>query len=202
MENDETMAPEDEQDIDSSIDETNKSGNAEEKAIPYHRFKEVNDSYKATKAEIEALKEQIANLKPTTEEEKEPETWKEVEERAAKRAIAEFKKERQIESQKEAEMEEVIDKGFEQLERLGQKITPEIKKAVLTEIVKTGDSVHDAYISIQSQLKKKDTSDQIKVEGALPNSKGIEAKGIAIPYKDLHNLSMEQLIARAQNHKK
>jgi hypothetical protein len=56
--------------------------------------------------------------------------------------------------------------------------------------------VHDAYISVQTRTLKKETSDQIKVEGQLPTSRGSEDNHIDIPYRDLHRLSTDQLIAR------
>lgn len=204
MENDENKNPDVPQDADPSIEQTKDTVNEEERTIPYARFKEINDGYKQTKAELESLKGELETLKTSKpkEEVKEPETWEEVEERAAKRAISQIEAKLKAERQQEAETEKVIEKGFDQLVALGQKITPEVKKQVLEEIVKTGDSVHDAYLAVKSKIEKKETSDQIKVEGQLPTSKGGEDKHIAIPYKDIHRLSMDQLIARAQNTKK
>ncbi len=202
MENDAIQDPDVKPAVDPSIDETKETGNEEEQAIPYYRFKEVNSKFKETKNELESLKQELAALKTSKPvEEKEPETWKEVEERAAKRAIDAIDKRLSAEAQQQQEIEQSIDRSFEQLKALGQKITPEVRKSVLEEIVKTGDSVHDAYISVQTRNLKKETSDQIKVEGQLPTSRGNEAKTIDIPYKDLHRLSTDQLIARIQNKK-
>lgn len=197
MENDETKDADTQSEDGSSTDQN--AGN-EESAIPYYRFKEINDKYKDTKSELQTLKEEIATLKPK-EEEKEPETWREVEERAAKKAISAIESKLNAERQQQSEAEQVIEKGFDQLKALGQKITPEIRKSVLEEIVKTGNSVHEAFINVKTRTDKKDTSDQIKVEGQLPTSKGNEDNKISIPYKDIHRLSTDQLIARIQNRK-
>lgn len=202
MSNDAIQDPDVEQVADPSVGETKETGNEEEQSIPYYRFKEVNSKFKKTKNELESLKQEIASLKTAQpQEEKEPETWKEVEERAANRAINALEKKLNAERQQQDEIEESIDRSFEQLKALGQKITPEVKKAVLEEIVKTGDNVHEAYISVQTRASKKETSDQIKVEGQLPTSRASEVNHIDIPYKDIHRLSTDQLIARIQNKK-
>jgi chromosome segregation ATPase len=182
---------------DPSVGETKETGNEEEQAIPYYRFKEVNSKFKETKSELESLKQELATLKTAQpQEEKEPETWKEVRESAADLAVKRLEAKMQAEAQQQNEIEESIDRSFDQLKALGQKITPEVRKSVLEEIVKTGDSVHDAYISVQTRTLKKETSDQIKVEGQLPTSRGSEDNHIDIPYRDLHRLSTDQLIAR------
>lgn len=202
MANDEKINPEVEPETDPSIGETNPTGNAEEQTIPYYRFKEVNDGFKATKAELQSLREEMDKLKTSKpeEEEKEPETWKEVEERAAKRALSEFKRIQETERAKQEEIDKSIEQGFKQLKSLGQEITPAVEKTVLERMVKTGESVHDAYISIKSELSKESKSKQIKDEGYIPESKGTEAKqGLGISYKQLRTLSTEQLVELAKN---
>ena len=206
MENDETTTPDVEPEADKSIGKTLSTGNEDEKGVPYHRFKEVNDNYKATKAEIEALKEQLANLKPAKPEEaeKEPETWKEVEERATKRALAEMKKANETERAKQAEIDASIENGFEQLKALGQNITPEIEKAVLEQIVKTGNSVHEAYIAIKEKIVKSETAKQIKDEAYIPEAKGKGDKQneVAVPYNMLKTHTTEQIVAWMKAQKK
>lgn len=202
MENDVNENPDVQQDGGSSAAGIKGTGNEEERTIPYDRFKEVNDSYKAVKAETEELKEEIAKLKTSKpeEEEKEPETWKEVEERAAKRALNEFKRIQETERAKQEEIDKSIEQGFKQLKSLGQEITPAVEKTVLERMVKTGESVHDAYISIKSELSKESKSKQIKDEGYIPESKGTEAKqGLGISYKQIRTLSTEQLVELAKN---
>lgn len=207
MQNDVNTNPEVEPETDPSIGEQNPTGNAEEeRAIPYSRFKEINDGYKATKAELETLKGELAQLKTSKPEaeEKEPETWKEVEERAAKRAIEEMQKLTKAEREKQDAIDADIERGFTQLKALGQKITPEVEKQVLEHIVKTGDSVHDAYISIREKALKSETVKQIKDEGYIPEArgKGDKPNDIAIPYKMLKTHSTEQLVEWAKNQKK
>lgn len=183
---DDIVTPEGQQATDPSTDNQTPEGGIN---VPFHehpRFKELIDEKNTLKAEIETLKTRI-----TPQEEPEPATWKEVEERAVKKATEQMQSVRQKEIEAEELQERIIENGFKQLESLGRTITPEDRKAVLTSMVETGnESVIDTYLKIQKQAK----TDERKELGSLPTSKGGTGAGKGYSYKEIKGKSLDQII--------
>jgi len=169
-----------------------------EDSVPYARFKEVIEEKNSFKAELGQMREEIESLK-AKEPEPEPTTFQEVEDRAIKKALTQFEK-RQAESQeKEREQEQAIENKFEQLKQIGQDITPELRKAVLTEMVRTGnDDVVATFLEVKKSLDKSSKSETLKKEGFIPPShKGSPAPS-GYNYKEIQSKTLDQIIDEAE----
>ena len=199
METDETT-PEGQQETSSSEeDQTTPEASEGEKTpeekgdIPYERFKEVVEEKNQLKTDLETLKGDIDTLKQQQpkEEETEPSTWKEAEDRAVKRATTQIKDEITQTLEEEREQEKSIEKSFGQLQSMGQEITPEVKKIVLTKMIETGnEDVFGVYLSAKDEIAKVQKGEQIKQEGFIPTSqKGAEAEKPAFSYQSIHGKS-------------
>lgn len=162
-----------------------------EQNVPYSRFKEVNDTVKSLKEEINQLKTRVPEP-----EEKEPQTWKEVAELAAIKAEQRVKETLSRQQEKESLQEQKIEQNFKVLESLGHKVTPEIRKTILEEMIKTGnDNVIEIYTQKQAQFK----SGQLKREGFVPPTRAGSGtdKTPAWSYKDIRSKSFEDIVAEA-----
>ena len=173
-----------------------------EQTIPYERFKEVVEERNQDRQTLAQLKEEIETLKTSLPkpEEPEPADWKEVKERAVREAMAKLEEKQAKQRQEEEEQERVIESGFQKLEALGQKITPEIRRSVLTEMVKTGDDVYDTFLKIKAKTDKTEKVEQLKQE-AIPEGKGTDNTQIGLTYKQLHSMSIDDIIAKAEGKK-
>ena len=102
----------------------------------------------------------------------------------------------------QSETEALIERDFTRLEAVGQKVTPELKKATLEEMVKTGGDVFDAFLVVKGKFEKSEKTKQLKEDGTVPEShRNLEDNKGSIPYKQIHNLSMDQLIEIAKTKK-
>lgn len=204
MENDEKTNPESEQEVaPSATDQTPAEVSEDEKPpveapVPYSRFKEVIEEKNSFKTELEQMKQEIEELKTAKEPEPEPTTYQEVEERAVKKALTQFEK-RQMEAEaKDREQEQAIETKFEQLKAIGQNITPEIRKEVLTEMVKTGNTdVVATFLEIKKNLDKTSKAETQKKEGFVPPSGKGSAASKGFSYKELRRQSLEDILAEA-----
>lgn len=172
------------QTTDDSVSEDAKTP-SEDKEPPFHE----HPRWQQLQEEKAQLEERLAILEASQsqEEDKEPTTWQEAEKRAVEKATAKVRAELQEQAKQEAAEGELIEKGFENLKRLGNKITPKIKSAILRDIVKTGDTVYDAFIRYQTQTQKQTQAQQQKAEAGIPSSqRGTEASAPAFSYKDIH----------------
>lgn len=148
----------------------------EEGLIPYSRFKEVIEEKNTFKTELELMKNEIESLK-AQEPEEEPATWQEAEKRTIEKAAAKIREDFQSEAEKERQQEMEIERGFENLKKIGQDVNQDIRKAVLSNMIKTGKTdVIENYLDIKSELDKNAKTTQVKKEGFIPPSqKGSEA---------------------------
>jgi len=216
METDEKTIPDEKQEgIKSDTKTNNVAGSepaktptadeGEEHPIPYYRFREVVTQRNDLREENSALKREMDGLKTSKlkeEEESEPATWKEVEERATQKALSKMKDEWAKDKTETAETEAMIERDFTRLEAVGQKVTPELKKATLEEMVKTGGDVFDAFLVVKGKFEKSEKTKQLKEDGTVPEShRSLEDNKGSIPYKQIHNLSMDQLIEIAKTKK-
>ncbi len=206
METDVNTNPESQGDTQSDV-KTNADAGSEAvktpaggEAISYGRFKEVVEEKNELKHGIETLKQQIAELKTTLQpkvEEKEPETWKEVEERATKRAVREIEEKTAKERAAEDAQERAIESQFDHLKAFGEKITPEVKREVLTEMIKTGNGdVIAVYRGVKDQMAKQSKTEQQKQEAGIPNSKSVEGTTPRMSYKQLKGMSLDRVVER------
>ena len=191
------MTYESENDVipDSSTGETNDAGDGETTpldtdAVPYARFKEVNDELKAARADITSLKEAVASIKPKEQEEEyqDPATWKEAEERFLSKAILKVKEEFNREQMQELKIEQGLEKTFDHLSALGHTITPEIRKGVYERMIKTGsDDVIATFAQYTQEQTKQQKGQQQRSEGFVPPS--YKSSSVNVPsfsYKDIH----------------
>lgn len=100
--------------------EVEKPQDDQEKAIPYSRFKEVNEDNKALKAEIEALRAQVAET-PKPEEKKEPISelppeGEKLVQIAKERILAEIREAAEKEEKMQAEYEKQADQKIQELQ--------------------------------------------------------------------------------------
>jgi len=183
-------------------DQTVQPTETKEQQIPYERFKEVVEERNQDRQTLAQLKEEIETLKTSLpkEPETEPADWKEVKARAVKEATTLMEQKLLKERHEQEQQEQTIEAGFEKLTALGQKITPEVRKAVLTEMVKTGDDVYDTYLKIKEKADKSEKTQQLK-EGTLPEGKGTDNTQVGLTYKQLHSMSIDDIIAKSENKK-
>ncbi len=202
MEKDEKATPDVKQETTPSVEKTNI-----EDTVPYSRFKEVIDDKNELKGDLKSLKESIEDLKqqqkPEPEPEEEPLDWKEAESRAVDKAVSKIEKKAQEKADADYNQEQVIERSFEQLEEIGQEITPAIKKAVLTKMIETGNSdVFGTYLKIKEQTVKTEKTEIQKKEGFVPPSdKGIVAGKTGIPYKQLRDTPLDDIVEQASKAK-
>src|SRR3990167_2407489 len=191
------MTYESENDVipDSSTGETNDAGDGETTpldtdAVPYSRFKEVNDELKATRVEINSLKEAVASIKPKEQEEEyqDPATWKEAEERFTSKALAKMREEFNREQQEELRIEQSLEKTLDHLSTIGHEITPAIRRAVYEQMIKTGsDDVFATFVQYSQEQTKQQKGQQQRSEGFVPSSyKSSSVKVPSFAYKDIH----------------
>ena len=192
METDEKIIPEENQDTTPSV--------AEEKqeSVPYSRFKEVIDQKNKMGDDVKFLREEFETFKQRQpeKEEEEPLDWRQAEERAVNKALLAMEKKNKESADKEHQNDLAIEKGFDQLIAMGKEVTPAIKKAVLTKMIQSGDTdVIDTFLSIEKKAEETDKVEQIKKEGAIPSSqKGSEAGKSNLPYKELRNKSLDEIV--------
>jgi len=201
---DDTNNPEETQEVTPSVTEqTNADVGEDVKApvadsVPYNRFKEVIDEKNSFKTELDMMKQEIESLKAVQEPEPEPTTYQEVEERAVKKAITQFER-RQAETQaQDRAREEAIDNKFEQLKDIGQEITPDIRKAVLTKILETGnDDVVAHLLEVKKSLDKTSKAETLKKEGYIPPSHKGSPAAKSFSYKEIRSKSIDDILAEA-----
>ncbi len=101
----------------------------------------------------------------------------------------------QAEADKNAKLEQDIDRGFEHLEKIGVKLNQSAKNAVYTQIVKSSNpNVLEAYLEIKDSIDKTAKIAQQKSEGFIPPSqKGSEATP-TFEYKSIHGKSLMELL--------
>jgi hypothetical protein len=174
-----------------------------EQHIPYSRFAEVIEERNEFKTNLEKMREEIETLKTSLPKEPEPDPadWKEVKERAVKEAMSKMEEKYEKARIEEEKQEEAIESGFEKLTALGQTITPEVRKAVLTEMVKTGENVYDTYLSVKEKLDKTDKVKQLKEDNIPAVKGGTDNNTIGLTYKQLHSMSIDDIIARSEGKK-
>ncbi len=178
-----------------SVEETGSTEPDEKDPVPYGRFKEVIDEKNQSKSDIETLKTEVQALKDLKTPEEEPADWKEAESRAVNKAVGKVKEEMKITADAETAREDAIEKGFDQIKGLGQEITPEIRKATLENMVKTGEDVYDSFLKVKQQASKTEQTETQKKEGFVPPStKGTEGPGSEIDYKEIKSKSLDQLM--------
>ena len=169
--------------------------------VPYTRFKQVIDDKNEMKTKFEILEKEIETLKqqqpPVVEEE--PLDWKEAESRAVNKAVSKIEQKVQERADEDRQQELKIERSFEQLTVIGQEITPAIRKAVLTEMIKTGDDdVFGTYLKIKKQLITTEKTEQQIKEGFVPSSeKGPDAGKTSITYKELRAKSLDDIVEEA-----
>ena len=174
-----------------------------EKTVPYERFHEIVEERNEFKTNLEKMREEIETLKTSLPKEVEPDPadWKEVKERAVKEAISKMEEKYQKTRQEEEEQEEAIESQFEKLSALGQTITPEVRKAVLTEMVKTGNDVFETYLSVKEKLDKSEKTQQLKEDNIPAGKGGTDNNTVGLTYKQLHSMSIDDIIARSEGKK-
>ena len=216
MENniDENLNPEDSQETTPSVEETNpdESVSEDEKtqsdkdSIPYYRFKEKVDEVNEVKSTLETLKEDMETLKQQQpeKEEEEPTTWKEMEERAVSKAVKEMEGRQAKTSEADVAQERAIDKSFDHLQKLGNDITPDVKKQVLEQMIKTGnEDVVGNYLQIKDQVDKQIKSEQTKQDGFIPSSdKGADVERPAVSYESIRGKSVIDIVREAEETQK
>ena len=191
---------------DSSTGKTNDAGDGETTpldtdAVPYSRFKEVNDELKATRDEVNSLKEAVASLKPKEQEEEyqDPATWKEAEERFTSKALAKMREEFSREQKEELRIEQGLEKTFDHLSELGHKITPEIRKGVYERMIKTGsDDVIATFAQYSQEQTKLEKGQQQRSGGFVPPSRNSSSVNVpSFSYKDIHGKDPMEMAMRA-----
>ena len=207
MENDEKTTPEGTPEAEpSTVEQIPAEGSEADKtpegeAVPYSRFKEVIEDKNALKESVETLKEDIKALKqqqPPVEEE-EPLDWKEAEKRTVDKAVAKIQGDLKTRAEQDQAQERVIENSFTQLKAMGQEITPDVKKAVLTQMIKSGsEDVFDTYLKIKEQSVKTEKTEEIKKEGFVPPSqKGSGAGAGGLSYEQRRGMSLDDIVERA-----
>ena len=183
---------------DSSTDKTILSKPSD---VPYNRFKEVNDELKATRDEVNSLKEAVASLKPKEQEEEyqDPATWKEAEERFLSKAILKVKEEFSKEQKEDLLMEQKLEKTFDNLSALGHEITPSIRKTVYERMIKTGsDDVIATFAQYNQEQTKQQKGQQQRSEGFVPPSRNSSSVNVpSFSYKDIHGKDPMEMAMRA-----
>ena len=207
MENDEQKTPEETPETEpSTVEETPPEGSEadktpEEEAVPYSRFKEIIEEKNSLKDDLTTLKEDIATLKQgqKPEVEEEPLDWKEAEKRTVDKAVAKIKGELETKAEQDQAQDRAIENSFTQLKTMGQEITPTVKKAVLTEMIKSGnEDVFATYLKIKEQSVKDTKVEEIKEKGFIPPSqKGSGAGTGGLSYDQLKAMSMDEIVERA-----
>ena len=211
MKNDEIILEGEQESSSSEEEQTTPEGSEAGKTpevkdtIPYPRFKEVIEEKNSLKTDIEILRREIADLKQQQPlEEEEPLDWKEAEQRTISKVLTEIERKNQERAEEDYRQEQEIENSFEQLKSIGQEITPTIKRAVLTEMIKTGDDdVFGTYLKIKEKLIKTEKTEQQKKEGFIPSSeKGATAGKPGLSYKELKSKSLDEIIEQASKAKK
>ncbi len=203
METDETKI-EGQQESSSSEDNKTASSDSEvvktqedKGSVPYDRFKEVIDSRDEDREALKTLKEDMETLKQQQpkKEEEEPLDWREAENRAVDKAVSKIEEKNRNIADEKHQHDSAIEKGFEQIKGLGHEVTNDIKKAVLTKMIKDGSTdVFDTYLKVKESLVKTEKTDQTKKDGFIPSSqKGTDAGKPGIPYKKLRDMSLEEI---------
>ena len=127
-----------------------------------------------------------------------------MESRTIKKAVSIVEKKAQEKADEDYQQEQKIETSFKQLKGIGQEITPEIKKAVLTKMIETGESdVFGTYLKIKEQTVKTEKTEIQKKEGFVPSSEKATVAGkTSIPYKQLRNTSLDDIVEGASKAKK
>ena len=209
MENDEQKTPEETPETEpSTVEETPPEGSEavettpEEEAVPYSRFKEVIADKNALKDDIATLREDIATLKQsqTPAEEDEPIDWKEAEKRTVDKAVAQMKGELNTKAEQDNAQDRAVENSFTQLKAMGQEITPTVKKAVLTEMIKSGnEDVFATYLKLKEQFVKTEKTEEQKKEGFVPSSQKGGGTGTGgLSYQQLRAMSLDDIVERAK----
>lgn len=199
MENETTTPEETQEDSPLESEQTTDTGSEavktqSEDTIPLHRFSEKVEEANTYKTKVEALESEIESLKSKEPEETEPSDWKEVESRAVEKATAKMKADLLDEEEKDRKEEMAIETSFAQLKQIGQDITPEIKKAVLEQMIQTGKSVIDVYSEVKTKIDKDTKTAQIKSESKTPSSKQGSEETPSFSYKDIRGKSLDDII--------
>jgi len=193
-----TQKPEGEQAPESPTGEQTPEGKEEKGGVPYSRFNEVNEGLKTSQTEIESLKQEMEALKAQqpVEEEQEPSTWKEVKERAVKESVGKMREELKKEAEKEFALEREIDRRFEQLEEIGETVSPEIRNSVMKKMIEKGSNdVFETYLKYKEDFQKQTRVEQQKQEGFVPSSsRGGEPKVPSFSYKEIKGKSLDEII--------
>ena len=171
--------------------------------VPYDRFKEVIDDKNEMKTKFEILEKEIETLKQQKVTEEEPLDWKEAETRTVNKAVSKIEQKAQVKADQERQEELRIENSFEQLKEIGQEITPDIKRAVLIDMIKTGDGdVLGTYLKLKKQLIVTQKTEQQKEEGFVPSSdKGATAGESGMTYKQLRGTSLDDIVEKASKAK-
>ena len=178
-----------------SVEETGEETPKEKGPVPYERFQEVIDDKNQFKSDLETLTKEVQGLKDLKTPEEEPADWKEAETRTVDKAVTKIKGEMKVEADAEVAREEAIEKGFDQIKGLGQEITPEIRKATLEHMVKSGEDVYDSFLKVKQRSIKSEQLKTPKGEGFVPpQSKGTEGPGSDLSYKEIRSKSLDDLM--------
>ena len=169
-----------------------------EDSVPYHRFKEVIEEKNSYKNDLERMRTDIESLKAAKEPEPEPTTYQEVEERAVKKAMTQFEQKQATAEAKKRADEQALDIKFDQLQSIGQTITPEIRKNVYAEMIKTGSTdVVATFLEVKKSLDRTSKAETLKKESFIPPShKGSPATS-GYSYKEIKNKSIDQMLDEA-----
>jgi len=196
---DEKVIPEEQQESEPSADKQISENDFSEKgSIPIARFKEVIEEKNSYKNDLERMREDIELLKAAKEPEPEPTTYQEVEERAVKKAMTQFEQRQAKAQAQERAQERAIESKFDQLKAIGQDVTPEIRKAILSEIVKTGNNdVVAHFLEVKKSLDKTSKDETRKKEGFIPPSHKGSGASTGYSYKEIKNKSMDQILDEA-----
>jgi len=202
---DEKMNLDEKQETTSSVDETkpdeyvreDEKTPSGESPVPRWRVKELTDSNKALREDIEVFKQQQKKI--DEENQAEPLDWKEAENRAVSKAVSKMEKKAQKIADARNKQDQMIERSFKQLKAIGQEITPAIEKVVMTELIKSGSNdVFGTYLKIKKQATKTEKTEQQKKEGFVPSSqKGSAAGQSGLSYKELRATSLDALVERA-----
>jgi len=201
---DETKNPDEQQDAGNAPAEQipNASNEADqtplaESSIPMHRFRQVVKEKNEAKTALEQAQKEIATLKSKVpEEEQEPADWKDVESRAVEKAVGKIKSDLEQKEQEELDYEEQVENNFSYLEKLGHKITKEVKSAVLTEMIETGnENVIETFLKIKEKMDKQTEVEQKKSGANLPSSQRGQVNTKGFSYKEIKGKTIDDIIS-------
>jgi len=195
--------------VDGQPTESSAENKTEEKTIPYERFQEVNEKFRASlneqtqlKTDLQSIREELESLKLNQTEPEEELDWsnltpKQFEERITAKTLKKIENEQKTLYKEQQLRDQEIAKSFAYLKQLGHNITEKTERDVLNKMIMTGSNdVLATYIENQAEFVRKTENEQIKQGAFVPfSSKGADIQMPAFTYDSIRGKSLMDFVS-------